>query len=142
MNTELIKQFNTLYRRKMGLQADLDRLKTELAELDEKIQEEFLRDGVDKITINGHTTYTSSTIWAKYGKGNKALVIDALERTPDAKDLVGKSFNSQRLSAYVRERVKEWEEQPDDQRDEHPLPKTLRDIVEWTEKTTVKVRSA
>jgi len=83
---------------------------------------EFERNGLEKVSIDGRTVYLERKLWAKAKDGDKAAMCKALKRA-HLGDFVEQTFNTNSLSAYVREL----------DREEKPLPPSLRKVVEISE---------
>jgi hypothetical protein len=83
--------------------------------------EHLVDEGVGTFALkrDGLTIFTKTLIWAKM-KRPKDEVIRALKDCPETKELVAESFNSQRLSSYLRELNKADKE----------LPEELKKVIE------------
>jgi len=129
MNTEELKRFVALEERRRQLEAEVETLKTEAAELEQRLLPQFEQEGFEKITVDGRTVYVERRLWAKAKDGDKAAVCKALKRARLG-DYVEETFNTNSLSAYVREL----------DREERPLPPSLREVLEVSEVFKLKTR--
>jgi len=129
MNTEELKRFVALEERRRQLETEIDTVKAEAAELEQRLLPEFERGGLEKISIDGRTVYLERKLWAKAKDGDKAVVCKALKRA-HLGDFVEETFNTNSLSAYVREL----------DREERPLPPTLHGVLEISEVFKLRTR--
>ncbi|HLH16240.1 MAG TPA: hypothetical protein VKX45_03425 [Bryobacteraceae bacterium] len=129
MNTEELKRFVALEERRRQLEAEVDTIKSEAAELEQHLLPQFEQEGFEKISIDGRTVYIERKLWAKAKDGNKAAVCKALRRA-HLGDYVEETFNTNSLSAYVREL----------DREDRPLPPTLREVLEVSEVFKLRTR--
>ena len=129
MNTEELKRFISLEERRRQLETEIDTVKAEAAQLEQLLLPEFERSGVEKVSMDGRTVYLERKLWAKAKDGNKAAVCKALKRA-HLGDFVEETFNTNSLSAYVREL----------DREERPLPSSLRDVLEVSEVFKLRTR--
>jgi len=102
MNTEELKRFVALEERRRELEADVDTVKAETAELEQRLLPQFEQGGFEKVSIDGRTVYIERKLWAKAKAGDKGAVCKALKRCRLG-DYVEETFNTNSLSAYVRE---------------------------------------
>ena len=116
----------TEQRRKM--EAEVKRLATDLAALDEKLVEAFAQAGIQNIkTAAGQTVYLNREVFAKLiGDHKKALT--AFRRAGLA-DFVKETVNANTLRAYVREM-------------DEVLPRGLQPYVDITEVFRMRMRSS
>lgn len=129
MNTEELKRFVALEERRRQLEAEVDTIKADAAELEQLLLPQFEQEGFEKISIDGRTVYVERKLWAKAKDGNKAAVCKALKRARLG-DYVEETFNTNSLSAYVR----------DLDREERPLPPSLREVLEVSEVFKLRTR--
>lgn len=131
IDTEKMRRYVELTKRKRQTEEDLDGLKKELARLEGQLLEDFERAGVDSMRIDGMTVYPHRQLFANARDGDKERAVEAL-RACGLDDYVKEQFNTQSLSAYVRE-LDELEE---------PLPQPLAEALDVHEKYTLRVRKA
>jgi hypothetical protein len=129
MNTEELKRFVALEERRRQLEAEVDTIKAEAAELEQLLLPQFEQEGFEKVSIDGRTVYVERKLWAKAKDGNKAAVCKALKRARLG-DYVEETFNTNSLSAYVR----------DLDREDRPLPPSLREVLEVSEVFKLRTR--
>jgi len=129
MDTTVMKTFLDLDRQRKKLEGEVKALKSQLEKLMPKVEEELLQAGVDSIKIDNGTVTTRKTLWAKPKNGDYPLACAALKQA-GLGDFVAERFNTQTLSAYVRELVNEGE----------PLPEPLQEAIEVSEVIKVVTR--
>ena len=129
MNTDELKRFVALEERRRQLEAEVDTIKAEATELEQRLLPQFEQEGFEKISIDGRTVYVERKLWAKARDGNKAAVCKALKRARLG-DYVEETFNTNSLSAYVREL----------DREERRLPPSLREVLEVSEVFKLRTR--
>jgi len=129
LNTDELKRFVALEERRHQLEAEVDTIKAEAAELESRLLPQFEQSGTERIAIDGRTVYVERKLWAKAKDGDKTAVCKALKRA-HLGDYVEETFNSNSLSAYVREL----------DREERPLPPSLREVLEVSEVFKLRTR--
>lgn len=97
-------------------------LKNKLAKLMPQVEEELLEAGIDSVKMDGATIGTRTQLWAKAKNGNYEAACEAL-RKAGLSDLVQERFNTNTLSAYVREL----------NMDDKPLPESFKDAIDVAE---------
>jgi hypothetical protein len=102
LNTDELKRFVALEERRRQLEAEVDSIKAETAELEQRLLPQFEQSGTERIAIDGRTVYVERKLWAKAKDGDKSSVCKALKRCRLG-DYVEETFNTNSLSAYVRE---------------------------------------
>jgi hypothetical protein len=131
MNTEELKRFVALEDRRKQLEAEVDSIKAETAELEERLLPQFEQGGFEKISIDGRTVYIERKLWAKAKNGDKSAVCRVLKRCRLG-DYVEETFNTNSLSAYVREL----------DREERPLSPSLAAVLEVSEVFKLRTRKS
>ena len=111
MNTEELKRFVALEERRKQLEAEVDSIKAEAAELEGLLLPQFEQSGMERVSIDGRTVYVERKLWAKAKDGDKPSVCKALKRCRLG-DYVEETFNTNSLSAYVRELDREGRQMP------------------------------
>jgi hypothetical protein len=129
MNTEELKRFVALDERRHELEAEIDTIKAEAAELEQRLLPEFERSGMERVSIDGRTVYIERKLWAKAKAGDRAAVCKALKRCRLG-DYVEETFNTNSLSAYVREL----------DREERQMPPTLAAVLDVSEVFKLRTR--
>ncbi len=110
MNTAELKEFVALEDEEDALKATLKVIGTRLAELSESLTQQFVQDGIQSTRIDGRTVYLRRDIYASAKDGNKEAVVAALKAC-NLGQYVKEDYNANSLKAYVREMVREAEEQ-------------------------------
>lgn len=133
MNLNLAKQVGELIARKRSLEDDLRAVKDEIAALEPELLNEFTESQMDRIQVpvdnEKVTLYIHRQLWAKPKDGDRAAVISTLKRCGLA-DFVQENYNSNTLSAYVRERLANGEQ----------LQPTLDSVIEAEEVVSIRGR--
>ncbi len=107
MNMQQLKTFVSLENQKRDLDAELKQVKQDLDELEERLIPQFVEDGVQRMTVDGRTVsivqdvYASPTIC-------REDVVEALKES-ELGQYVGENYNTNSLTAYVREVKREVE---------------------------------
>jgi len=102
MNAEQLRTYVNLEQQRLDLEARIDAIKKETAELEASLLPQFEQDAIDRISIDGRTVYVERKLWAKAKDGDKSAVCKALKRCRLG-DYVEESYNTNSLSAYIRE---------------------------------------
>ena len=123
----LVSQYANLTIKRRDLEAEANRLKTELLAIEEKLVEEFSQAGVQNVkTTAGQTVYLNREVFAKL-VGDQKKAYTALRRA-GLGDFVKETVNAQTLRAYVREV-------------DEVLPKGLQPYIDITEIYRMRMRS-
>lgn len=129
MNAEQLRTFVTLEQQRLDLEIQIDAIKRETAELEAALLPQFEQDAIDRISIDGRTVYVERKLWAKAKDGDKPSVCKALKRCRLG-DYVEETFNTNSLSAYVRELDREG----------RPLPPSLATVLDVSEVFKLRTR--
>lgn len=132
MDTTVAKLFVELTKKKRRLDAELKKIKERISEIEPLLLNDMVEGAMQSMKIDGTTLYIKSQLWA--GVSDGATYHDAVEGLRDAGlgDLVEEKFNTNRLSAYFREQMRDSLNP-----DEVELPKGIK----LTEKFSVGTRS-
>lgn len=131
MNLDQLREFIAHKQRISELEAELKKEKAAAAALEEPLIEALAEDGVDSMRVDGVTTYMHTQYWASKRDGVETeQVVDAL-RASGYGDLVAENYNSQTLSAVVRELIEQDE----------PLPEPLAEVIVSSPKTSLRIRN-
>ena len=123
----LVSEYANLTKKRRDLEAEANRLKTELLAIEEKLVEEFSQAGVQNVkTTAGQTVYLNREVFAKL-VGDQKKAYTALRRA-GLGDFVKETVNAQTLRAYVREV-------------DEVLPKGLQPYIDITEVYRMRMRS-
>ena len=109
LNMGLMKRYAQLENEIEKVEAQLKKLKSQKALMEETIMDDFVNTGIDKLTIMGRTIFTSTLVVAKYGDREQAA--DAL-KAAGLGVYLKENFNANSLSAYVRTQIKNGEQLP------------------------------
>ena len=131
MNTEELKRFVALEEQRHQLEAEIDTIKAESAELEGRLLPQFEQSGMERVAIDGRTVYVERKLWAKAKDGDKPAVCKALKRCRLG-DYVEETFNSNSLSAYVREL----------DREERKMPPSLAAVLDVSEVYKLRTRKS
>lgn len=150
MDTSNIKRLAELQQKKKDLEDYLEVLKRDMKELEAEVMQAFLDEGLQKFTVTiktesgdtvDRTLYLHRQIWAGYHQNEtgdgKAQLTQSLEHE-GLSDLVRKDFNTQKLSAWLRE-YDEDNDDPDTIRAK--LPESIQDKIKISEVYQIKSRS-
>lgn len=109
--TQDAKRFAQLDKEEKDLNAQLELIKSEKSEIEARLLEEMSDEGIPKVTVelpNGNggppdkrTVFSRREIWAGH-QGDRDALINALKMS-GMEDMVKENFNTQSLSAWVRE---------------------------------------
>jgi len=128
---EELNEFLDLDDRKRKLKTELKEVEDRMSEIESDLLEKFADAGVSSIKSDrGKTVYLHAQYWAGLGEGSDYdMACDALCES-GLEPYVQRRFNTQSLSAYVRECIKNEEE----------LPDAVKNHIKVTEKHSVRVR--
>ena len=110
MNTAELKEFVSLEKEKADLKQQLKQVQERLDELDRKLTEQFLQDGMESSKIDGRTVYLRRDIYASAKEGCREAVVAALKAC-QLSQYVREDYNAKSVEAMVRELVKAAEEE-------------------------------
>lgn len=128
MDMDLLKVFKGLLARKKELDADVEEVKREIAELQPQVLDMFAREGIQHIKIDGKILYLRKQLWAGLQDGvTREDAIQSLKQH-GLDDYVSESYNLIQVSAHFRELARES--------DDYVLPEGFK----VTEKFTISLR--
>tara|TARA_R110000824_G_scaffold212829_2_gene399146 strand:- start:203 stop:664 length:462 start_codon:yes stop_codon:yes gene_type:complete len=109
MNMEIVKQFALLTARKKKLEDELRSVKDEMAAIEPAILQELVDNQLDRLPVvtgggDRITVFIHRQAWVRPKDGNKEAVVKTLKKC-GLSDFVSESYNTNSLSAYVRERL-------------------------------------
>jgi hypothetical protein len=110
VNTAELKEFVKLEQEKADIKLRLKNIESRLGELDESLTRQFIEDGIQSTRIDGRTVYLHRDLFASAKDGDKEAVVVALKAC-NLGQYVKEDYNANSLKAYVREMVREAEEQ-------------------------------
>lgn len=139
MNLEMLKEYAEAKVKIRELESEAEFLKTRCSEMLESLLEQFSQDGVQSVKLDGiGTVYLRSQLWAgdaideETGKPNHEATIWALAEYPETSVFVRPAYNTNTLSAWIREL-------PRDELGTPILPEQLKGKVRVTEKFDIRV---
>lgn len=115
MNISRLQRFVELELQRRRLEEDLKANREEAGPLERELLQEFAADGVQNLRINGVLVYVQRELWAgivrddpERDRATPEELARAVEALKDAglDDYVKETFNTQSVSAYVREQVR------------------------------------
>lgn len=129
---ELAKQFTDLAKTKKDLEVMLGDIKRKLEVIEPVLLQAIEEDRFPQSSrVNGMTVYLKREVWASPKDGDYEKACEAL-RAANLGEYVHERFNTNSVSAYVRDLEREGE----------PLPPILQDALNVTEKFKVQARAA
>lgn len=129
LDTGEVQRYVELTARKRELQAELASVQATLDELEPRICEMMLENGVQHLRTLDHTVFLSNEIWAAPIDGDYDSLCRALSQIGQD-SMVQTRVNLQTLSAWVREFRKAGED----------IPKEVEPYIKISETTRVRVR--
>ena len=128
MDLERIRDFITLDQEKKVLEAQLQILKQQIADLQPGLKDDFAREGVNSINLDGVTVYLHRALWARPAQGQTTQQLADALKSCGLQDFVHETCNLNTLSAYLREL----------ERNGQPMPEDLVGILNLEEVFTVR----
>lgn len=109
MNLEQLKEFVCLENKKKELDAEQKQVKQQLDDLEQVLVPQFIQDGIQKMTVDGRTVSLVHDIYASplYDRED---VVAALKQS-ELGQYVAENYNTNSLTAFVREVKREVESQ-------------------------------
>jgi len=134
MDMNLAKQVATLIAEKRRLEDSLRAVKDSISALEPELLNELMEQQMDRlhITVEGGekiTLYIHRVLWAKPKNGDRQSVVATLKHC-GLSDFVTENYNSNTLSAYVRERLAGGDH----------LEPTLDDVIQLDEVISIRGR--
>ena len=133
MNIEVFRHYLTWKDKKAELERDLDEAKERMEFFQNLIMDELVDNGVDSMRVDGRLVFPKKQMFVSAG----AMTDDTKQNLRDvgAGDLIQETVNGQRLSAFVREYMKE-----NSFDDTSKLPDWMKNNFSITEKVSLGVR--
>ena len=133
MDMKKARRCAELIARKRTVEDELRSIKDEINELEPSLIQDLIEDQVDRLPIkvgdDRVTLYIHRQLWVKPKDGDKGAVIRTLKRC-GLSDFVSEGYNTNSLSAYVRERIGNGQ----------PLQPTLAEVVRVDESVSIRGR--
>lgn len=101
MNMQPVKRYVSLENRKKELDAELKLVAKELGDLEREVVQEFLNDGVDKVTCDGRTLKIIPDVFASPVEDRWA-VVEALKNA-GLDQYIPQNYNDAQLRSFVKE---------------------------------------
>jgi len=110
LNTEYLKKFVELEKRKIELETEINKVKGEILLLEPHIIDNLATEGIKNITVDGRTIFTKENFFAVVSSKEEA--IEALRKAGYG-DMINEGYNTNKLSALIREMKNENQELPE-----------------------------
>lgn len=110
LNTEGLREWAKLANKKIQLKADLAKIIERMTEIGPALIDNLASEGIPRLTIEGRTVFPKEIIYAKIT--NKEDAIRVL-RDAGLNDFISEGYNTNSISAYVREIDRNEEELPE-----------------------------
>lgn len=133
MNMEVFKQYLFWKDKKTDAEREVEEAKERMEFFQNLIMEELVENGVDKVSVDGRLIFPKRQLFASA----MSLTDEFRQALADngATDLVQESINGQRLSAFVREMMRD-----NGIEEVSGLPDWVKNNVKVSEKVTLGVR--
>lgn len=133
MNMEVFKQYLFWKDKKTDAEREVDEAKERMEFFQGLIMDELVENGVDKVSVDGRLIFPKRQLFASA----MSLTDEFRQALADngATDLVQESINGQRLSAFVREMMRD-----NGIEEVSGLPDWVKNNVKVSEKVTLGVR--
>lgn len=133
MDMELAREYATAIAYKKKLEEQLGSIKDKIARLEDSVMNMMQEEQLDRLPINlgldTVTLFVHRQLWAKPKDGDKERVVRTLKEV-GLGDLVAESYNTNSLSAYVREQLANGED----------LEPELSEVIDISEVASVRGR--
>jgi hypothetical protein len=133
MDMELAREYATAIAYKKKLEEQLGSIKDKIARLEDSVMNMMQEEQLDRLPINlgldTVTLFVHRQLWARPKGGDKERVVRTLKDV-GLGDLVAESYNTNSLSAYVREQLANGED----------LEPELADVIDINEVASVRGR--
>jgi hypothetical protein len=134
IDTDLAGRYADLIAEKRGIDRRKREIEKELRTLEEPLRMSFIEAGAANLALerdgNRTTLYLHRQVWASPAEGKDRKDVAAALVSIGMGELVNPNYNSNTLSAWVRERVKA----------EEAIPEGLVDVLNITERIEVNAR--
>lgn len=130
MDMEKVRTYIRLRRQQRQREAEASAVKEEADLIEQELLEEFARDSVQNMNVDGTTVYLHRQLWCRVEDGvEKDQVIEGL-REAGLGHFVTETFSTQTISSWMRDLEREGEDLPDE----------LTGLLGTTEKFAIKTR--
>ena len=132
MNMDIIRRFAELTAEKKKAQERLRAIKDEMGGIEPALLQELIENQVDRLPVTTDdgdriTVFIHKQAWARPVDGDKEAVVRTLKKC-GMSDFVQETYNTNSLSAYVRERLANGQE----------LQPTLSKVIRVDEVTSIR----
>lgn len=132
MDTQRVAEYVRLRTLQKEAEATAEDYKSQADALQDILLEQFAEEGVQKVSVNGVTTYLRRDLWAKVEEGaSREQVVEGLKACGMGQ-FVSETYNTQTVSAWLRDLEREGE----------PLPEELTGVLTSSEVFTLRNRKA
>jgi len=127
---------------KSKLKKKLDNIKEQREKIEEILMEKMSENGIQNINAGDRTIYIHRQYWAG-AKNEREQLVQALKDI-GMQDYVKENYNTHSISAWVRERIEEYENENDTVVDDpiEILPEELQEEMKISEKVQLRSRRA
>lgn len=134
---DVAHKFGKLKLEEKELKAKMDALKLSIAPLHDQMLAHMEEACIDSMKLGmGLSLYLHTQIWAKLPEGvEKSALIAQLKASADTEFLVAENYNTQKLSAFIREF-------PEDDSGKKIIPDELKGVLEANEVVQVRARKS
>jgi hypothetical protein len=131
MDSVKLRHYVELEKERRDHESRLNSIKESIAQIEDDLLKDFEKDGISKATVDGLTIYIHRQLWASAKDGNYEQACEALRKCGMG-EYVQERFNTNSLSAFVRE----------SERNQESLPKDLADAITVAEKFSLRTRQS
>lgn len=135
MDLQPLREFLELSEKKKSLADEQKQVQARLDELEEKISEVFVDEGVNSMSVDGRLVFLRNEVYVGPTE-NKDALIEALKNEPTTRFMVQEAYQPQtlrswakELAEHVREQCMERGELCDEQAVLAVLPEALRGVL-------------
>lgn len=114
MDTGQVAEYVRLRSLQKAAEAEAEAYKNQADQLQETLLEQFAEEGIQKITVDGTTTYLRRELWARVEPGaTREQVVEGLKACGMGQ-FVHEAFNTQTVSAWLRDLEREGQTMPEE----------------------------
>ena len=125
-----LQTYSRLWKEMKAVTAKLDRIKADIKACEPRVLDFFEKSGIPRTTVRGVTIYVKRDLWAGREEGvTNEVACEALAKA-GLGDFAAMRFNTQTLSAYVRECENNGE----------PLPEEFKGVIKVSETFKIQAR--
>lgn len=137
-----LDRFVELKTTKAHLERELRQIKDEIAPVEQRLLEQFAREGVSgkRHAASGRLVSITRQIWARAAGSDKQHVAEAMRTIPELSAFVELGFNTHSVSGYFREQARAYAENGNPVDLDNLVPSPLRGLIQLTEDHQLSVR--